>query len=78
MHVHDNAVAITDNCARLLRLPEVMTRTGLGRSQVYALMKQGKFPPSVKLSPQSIAFVEQEIEGWIRQRIEARQVVAHG
>ncbi len=35
---------------RYLRRPEVEYRTGFKRSQIYAMMKAGDFPPAVKLA----------------------------
>ncbi|MFN7584434.1 MAG: helix-turn-helix transcriptional regulator, partial [Bacteroidota bacterium] len=34
---------------RVLRLPEVRHRVGLGRSSIYRLIQHNKFPPPVKL-----------------------------
>jgi len=56
----------------LLRLKQVMGRTGLGRSSVYRLISEGAFPKSVSLGGRSVAWVEQEIDDWIMARIEER------
>lgn len=53
----------------ILKLPEVMRRTGLSRSSIYKLASEQKFPPPVKLSERSSGFVEQEIESWLSERI---------
>ncbi len=52
----------------ILRLPEVKHRVGLSRSQLYALIRLGKFPPQITLGPKSIGFLESEIEAWITDR----------
>lgn len=57
---------------RLLRRSEVKNLTGLGVSQLYRLMSRGQFPQPVKLSERSVAWLEHEVEGWISQRIAAR------
>lgn len=57
---------------RLLRRAEVKTRTGLSVSQLYRLMGQGRFPQPVKLSERSVAWPEHEVDGWIKQRLQAR------
>jgi prophage regulatory protein len=49
----------------LLRLPAVMARVGLSRSSIYAKMKAGEFPPSVRLGPRSIAFPQSSIDKYI-------------
>ena len=59
----------------LLRRPEVEQRTGLKRSTIYARMTQGTFPQSVSLG-RAVAWVEEEIEAWIDDRISARQAKA--
>lgn len=38
---------------RLLRLPEVVARLGVGRATIYSWIKQGKFPEPVKLGKAS-------------------------
>ncbi|EEC8141964.1 TPA: helix-turn-helix transcriptional regulator [Escherichia coli] len=55
----------------LLRLSDVMRRTGYGRAWIYRLINQGRFPKPVKIGPRSVAFIESEVDEWINQRIEA-------
>lgn len=55
---------------RLLRLPEVLTRTGLSRSTLYADLS---FPKSVKVGQRAVAWAEDEIDAWIGERLEARE-----
>ncbi|EBX8629359.1 AlpA family transcriptional regulator [Salmonella enterica] len=57
---------------RFLRLTQVMDKTGLKRSQVYAYMKTGDFPKSVKIGPSSVAWLESEIDEWINTKINNR------
>ena len=57
---------------RLLRLPAVLDRVGLGRSRVYELIAEGRFPTPVKLSERAIAWPSDEIDAWIAERIAAR------
>jgi len=57
---------------RFLRLPEVLNMTALSRSSVYRLMNAGTFPASIQLSAKSIAWVEEEVQNWIEQRIAKR------
>ena len=56
--------------ARFLRLPEVLARTGLSRSTVYVRLDQGRFPRPVSLGVRSVGWIEDEVDGWIRERIE--------
>ena len=57
----------------LMRLPAVMARTGLGRSALYRLIHDGRFPPSVPLHGQVRAWLASEVDQWIQQRVEARE-----
>ncbi|NVD29116.1 AlpA family transcriptional regulator [Parasphingorhabdus flavimaris] len=54
---------------RLIRLPEVLNKTGLSRSGLYA---DDSFPKRVQLGTRGVAWVESEIEDWISTRIAAR------
>ncbi|MGC0155276.1 helix-turn-helix transcriptional regulator [Chromobacterium vaccinii] len=58
---------------RFLRLPEVITTCGLSRSSVYDAIKRGHFPAPVSLGGKSVAWLSSEIEGWMSERIAARQ-----
>lgn len=61
------------NCKeKLLRLPEVKARTGLSRSTLYALIRQGDFPHHVPLGLRCVGWLESEIDGWIAARIASR------
>lgn len=55
---------------RLLRLPEVMNKTGYGKSWIYRLINEGLFPQPVKIGVRAIAFIESEIDEWIVSAIE--------
>lgn len=56
---------------RLLRRPQVEARVGLKRTQIYDLMKRNEFPQAVKLGARAVAWVEAEIDEWIRARVAA-------
>ncbi|CNJ46052.1 zinc binding domain%3B DNA primase%2CPhage P4-associated%3B Replicative helicase RepA%2C Phage P4-associated [Yersinia enterocolitica] len=53
----------------LIRLPEVLKRTGFSRPWIYKLLKQKRFPPPIKIGGRAIAFVESEVNDWIEQQI---------
>lgn len=55
--------------AALLRLPEVIKRTGLSRSEVYRREAVGEFPRRVNLGARSVAWPEIEVSEWIGARI---------
>ena len=57
---------------KLLRLPEVISRTGYKRSNIYQLMNLGDFPKSVQLEPRAVAWLSSEINQWIDDRVKER------
>jgi len=57
---------------RLIKLTEVMNQTALGRSSIYKYMKEGVFPKPVTQIGKSVAWVEDEIQEWIFDKIEQR------
>lgn len=54
---------------RLLRLPAVEAKCGLGKSAIYAGMKAGTFPKCIKLGPRAAAWPESDISNWIASKI---------
>lgn len=62
----------------LWRLPRVEAETGLRKSTIYQLMKEGKFVASVPLSARCVAWPAQAVETWIEQRINAGRGLDHG
>ena len=54
---------------RILKLPTVISRTGLGRSTIYAKVARHEFPSPIQLSERSVGWLEADIEAWIEQRI---------
>ncbi|KQV52454.1 AlpA family transcriptional regulator [Massilia sp. Root335] len=50
---------------RMIKLPEVISMTGLSRSSVYLLIKKGNFPPQIKLSTRSSGWLWREINSWL-------------
>ncbi|MCA6127299.1 MAG: AlpA family transcriptional regulator [Alcanivorax sp.] len=57
---------------RIIRLPEVIAKTGLGRSTIYKLISEDLFPKSVPLMPRVVGWIESEVEEWILERIAER------
>ena len=61
---------------RIVRLPEVMARTGLSRSTIYVRLGQGSFPKSVQLGARAVGWIEAEVDEWIRRQIAESRGVA--
>ena len=67
---------------KFIRLPEVLSRTGYGRTTIYRKMEDGSFPKSVKLGgppkdpsifdSRAVAWIEDEVDQWVEDRIEDR------
>ncbi|EQB8081309.1 helix-turn-helix transcriptional regulator [Yersinia enterocolitica] len=61
---------MNNQSTRLIRLPEVLLRTGYGKAWIYRLISEGRFPTQIKIGSRSVAFVESEIDAWIQSVIE--------
>ena len=53
---------------RMLRAPQVMSRTGLSRSTIWRRVRAGTFPAPVELGVNSIGWPENSISSWIESR----------
>lgn len=53
---------------RALRLPQVMSKTGLSRTHTYRLIKEGAFPAPYKLSERVSAWSEGDIDAWLAEK----------
>jgi prophage regulatory protein len=54
---------------RLLRLPDVTAKVGLGKSSIYEGVRLGTFPRPVKLSRRAVCWPASAIDAWIADRI---------
>lgn len=53
---------------RVLRLREVCSQYGLGRSTVYRMMDRGEFPRPVQLGPNAVGWRVEDLEDWLASR----------
>jgi prophage regulatory protein len=63
--------AATTNSAegkRMLRFPEVRSRVGCGKSNIYRMVAEGTFPAPKRLSARTIGWLESEVDAWIESR----------
>jgi len=51
---------------RLLRLRDVKEKTGPGSSTIYRRIAEGTFPVPRSLGPNTVRWLESEIDAWIR------------
>ncbi|CCP02438.1 hypothetical protein BN439_1359 [Erwinia amylovora Ea644] len=59
----------TLNTTRLIRLPEVLHKTGYKKAWIYRLISENRFPKPIKLGSRAVAFIEVEIDQWISETI---------
>jgi len=53
---------------RILRRPEVESRTGLSRSTIYTQMADGTFPKPVRLGKRAVGWTESSVAEWLSSR----------
>jgi prophage regulatory protein len=68
--------ATTNQPASILRLAQVISRTGLSRSTIYQRIYEDDFPRQINLGANSVGWVEAEIDEWIATRIEQSRKAA--
>ena len=61
------ATTPTTSPEKLLRLSEVLTRVPISRSAWYMGIKDGKFPPPIKLGPKTSAWRESDVNRLIQE-----------
>lgn len=55
---------------RILRLPDVERLTGLKKSTIYGLAKDGKFPKQISIHRRMAGWSEAAVLTWIQSRIQ--------
>lgn len=53
---------------KMLRFPSVRERTGLSRTTIWRLERQGAFPRHRRISANAVAWLEHEVSAWIREK----------
>ena len=53
---------------RILRLPEVLSITGVSRSSIYKWMDEGNFPRPKQLGARAIGWDSTELSQWLENR----------
>jgi len=59
-----------DGVSKFLRERDVLERTRLARSTMRCYVQRGTFPAPIKIGARASAWIESEIEGWMRARIQ--------
>lgn len=61
---------------QILRLPDVCRTTGLGRSMIYQLEAERRFPRRVRIGARAVGWIESEVQSWLRERVmQAREPI---
>lgn len=58
----------TNNKERVLRVDEVVERTGLSQPTIRRREIAGDFPSRRKLGPQAVGWLESEVNEWLQNR----------
>ncbi len=60
------------NSHKVLRRKAVREKTGYSDMHIYRLERAGKFPRRVQLGPNSVGWIESEVDEWIEERMRQR------
>ena len=69
-------VAAWPDGSRVLRLPEVCHQTGLSKTSIYRLIKQGCFVPPIKLGGGSVGWPSHLVDAYLAERLQKAMEVA--
>ncbi len=53
---------------QMLRLPDVIRRTGLSRNTIWRLVRKREFPAPLQLSDNAIGWPSEMVESWLESR----------
>lgn len=62
-------VAANSSTPTLIRFQAVRARTGLSRSTIWRLERAGHVPAHRRISPNAVAWLEQDITKWIESKV---------
>lgn len=66
--------ALSTSASGLLRLPRVLDLTGLGKTKLYGLIKEGHFPSPIKIGTRISAWPESDVIAWIKDQVRASRM----
>jgi prophage regulatory protein len=61
---------VANTAIQILRLPQVCEVTELGRSMIYQLEANERFPKRVKIGIRAVGWLEGEVQAWLRVRVQ--------
>jgi prophage regulatory protein len=57
-----------DRGVTMLRLPAVLSRSGVRRATLYKLVREGSFPAPVRIAARAVAWRSDQVDDWIESR----------
>lgn len=66
-----------ENGYRIIRKPELLKKVGLSHPTIWRKEKEGKFPKRISLGANSSGWIESEVDDWIKDLANAREIVTH-
>ncbi len=55
---------------RYIRFKELRKLIPLGRTTIWRMMREGRFPQSRRIGRMAAAWLESEVEEWIKERVQ--------
>jgi prophage regulatory protein len=62
-----------DESMRYIRFKELRKLVPLGRTTIWKMMKEGRFPQSYRIGRAATAWLESEVEEWIKEHACAQE-----
>jgi prophage regulatory protein len=57
---------------RIIRRHQLTDKVGYCLAHIYRLERQGLFPRRIRLGRRAVGWVEEEVEAWLQERVDAR------
>jgi prophage regulatory protein len=66
----ESSIPASSTCPiHILRLTQVIERTGLKKTKIYELQSEGEFPMRVKITAHAVGWIEHEVQAWLAERV---------
>ncbi|MBV9727735.1 MAG: AlpA family phage regulatory protein [Gammaproteobacteria bacterium] len=63
--------SVRSGSIRILRLPQALDVTGLGKTKLYELQSEGNFPMRVQITAHVVGWIEDDVQAWLARRVAA-------
>ena len=65
----------TSSGTHIVRLPNVLVKTGMSRSWIYDRIKKRNFPAPIQLGQKAVGWIASEVDDWVANRVSASRKV---